>query len=111
MMKKPTDNALMPIRSFCDYAHVVPVTQEDGTSALCVNPDAGADVLLSAAHGRVERVRDLLKPFNGRSDLADIVPSDVLTDFLYALAGIADEAEQILDHAVGVAIKANRGAK
>lgn len=82
----------------------------DAADALAANPLAPAEVLVSAAQERVERIKALTAPFGYvPADGIDSVPADVLGDFIAILGAIANEANQLLDRAATLQHQAKRG--
>ena len=82
----------------------------DAADALAANPLAPADVLVSAAQERVERIKVLTAPFGYiPGEGVDAIPAYVLSDFLSTLGAIANEANQLLDQAATLRHEAKRG--
>lgn len=84
----------------------------DAGEALAANPLAPAEVLMSAAQDRVDRIKVLVSPFRFLpNESAEAIPAYVLGDFLAALGAIANEANQLLDFATTLQHDAKRGAE
>ncbi|MEB3098811.1 hypothetical protein VCS63_23445 [Achromobacter sp. D10] len=82
----------------------------DAADALAANPLAPPAVLISAATDRVARIKDLAAPFGFiPADGMEPIPADVMGDFVSALGAIAAEAGQLLEHAVYLRHRTERG--
>lgn len=75
-------------------------SQENGLTALMVNPAAGASVLIDAAFTRVERIRAVNAIFNfiPYDSLGEIQP-DTLSDFFITINGMSHEASRLCEAA------------
>lgn len=86
-----------------DIRHCPPVPSDclDAHDALALNPLAPAPVVQSAAINRVARIRDLCAPFSyiPPGDFGSI-PAETLGAFIAALGETAQEAGQMLEHAL-----------
>ena len=83
------------------YCAAMPSDCADARDALALNPLAPAPVVQSAALNRVARIRDLCAPFSFTppGDLGSI-PAETLGAFIAALGETAQEAVQMLEHAL-----------
>lgn len=74
--------------------------QDNGLTALMVNPAASASVLIDAAFGRVERIRAVTAAFNfiPHDALGEIHP-DTLSDFFIAINGMSHEVSRLCEAA------------
>ncbi|MCQ9615913.1 hypothetical protein L1889_03695 [Paenalcaligenes niemegkensis] len=87
-------------------------TDDNGKSALMVNPDATATTIIDAALVRAERIEQITAPFHF-IDLGslDDLPSNVIQDFLCAVNGMGHEVARLLIAAQSVAAIEKKGAK
>ena len=77
------------------------------SDALAINPLAPAEVLISAATDRIDRIKQISALFGFMPDDAiEAIPAHVLTGLLGALHSLANEADQLMSFAD----KAKRGA-
>ena len=75
-------------------------SQNNGLTALMINPAASTSVLIDAAFTRVERIRAVTAVFSfiSPADLGEIQP-DTLSDFLIAINGMSHEVSRLCEAA------------
>lgn len=85
-------------------------TDDNGKSAIMVNPTAAATVIIDAAHTRAERIERITAPFSFiSSGNLDGLPSDVIEGFLMAVNGISHEVVALLKAAQLIAHHESKG--